>query len=39
MSFLEKVTCIIEPRPNEKETGIKAYKESKEKYKKKYEFK
>lgn len=39
MSFLEKVTCIIEPRPNEKETGIKAYKESKEVYKKKYEFK
>ena len=39
MNFIDKITCIIEPRPNEVETGIKAYKVSEENYLKKYEFK
>lgn len=38
MSYLPLSTCIIKPRPNETEIGLKAYKNNKEKFLKKYKF-
>tara|TARA_B100000282_G_scaffold82211_1_gene57176 strand:+ start:49 stop:882 length:834 start_codon:yes stop_codon:yes gene_type:complete len=34
--YLNKVTCVIKPRPNEKQIGIKAYLENEKKFLKKY---
>jgi len=34
--YLNKVTCIIKPRPNEKQIGIRAYFEKKKEFLKKY---
>lgn len=34
--YLDKVTCIIKPRPNETQVGIKAYRQKEKKYLKKY---
>ena len=36
--YLNKVTCIIKPRPNEKQIGIKAYLENEKKFLKKYNY-
>jgi hypothetical protein len=34
--YLNKVTCVIKPRPNEKQIGIRAYLENEKKFLKKY---
>ena len=39
INYLNLSTCIIKPRPGEKEIGIKAYKSKPNDYLKKYEFK
>lgn len=38
MDYLNLPTCIIKPRPGEKEIGLKAYKSKPQDYMKKYEF-
>lgn len=38
MAYLKKSTCIIKPRPNEQEIGLKAYKHNKQKFLEKYKF-
>jgi len=38
MTYLKKSTCIIKPRPNEQEIGLKDYKKNKEKFLDIYKF-